>query len=287
METTASIIVIASAILLAILVLVVIRVVFCKRVNRIAQYIFKELGNMEKVDDAIFFVSEYERAVKYFENEISSEQGKHTEELKKNWFFRRKKKLDEYSKKIEERRTSMDKYEIENKNTYQNCMKILDYVGRTFYVENKAEIAMKVKRLIQDASEKERLENQRLQEEQKRIRHEMEDRIRKERDEKNRLLEERIRKDKVSKAIRELDDYLPILQEHVRKKQVLDFQMLKFVEDKLDAIEDDKAFINSNDINNIERIQKKLTSVLDKFKNDESVQTDIGLIVDSFSKILK
>ncbi len=132
METTASIIVIASAIL----VLVVIRVVFCKRVNRIAQYIFKELGNMEKVDDAIFFVSEYERAVKYFENEISSEQEKHTEELKKNWFFRRKKKLDEYSKKIEERRTSMDKYEIENKNTYQNCMKILDYVGRTFYVEN-------------------------------------------------------------------------------------------------------------------------------------------------------
>jgi len=84
-----------------------------------------------------------------------------------------------------------------------------------------------------------------------------------------------------------LDDYLPILQEHVRKKQVLDFQMLKFVEDKLDAIEDDKAFINSNDINNIERIQKKLTSVFDKFKNDESVQTDIGLIVDSFSKILK
>ncbi len=283
METTASIIVIASAIL----VLVVIRVVFCKRVNRIAQYIFKELGNMEKVDDAIFFVSEYERAVKYFENEISSEQEKHTEELKKNWFFRRKKKLDEYSKKIEERRTSMDKYEIENKNTYQNCMKILDYVGRTFYVENKAEIAMKVKRLIQDASEKERLENQRLQEEQKRIRHEMEDRIRKERDEKNRLLEERTRKDKVSKAIRELDDYLPILQEHVRKKQVLDFQMLKFVEDKFDAIEDDKAFINSNDINNIERIQKKLTSVFDKFKNDESVQTDIGLIVDSFSKILK
>lgn len=287
METTASIIVIASAILLAILVVVVIRVVFCKRVNRIAQYIFKELGNMEKVDDAIFFVSEYERAVKYFENEISSEQEKHTEELKKNWFFRRKKKLDEYSKKIEERRTSMDKYEIENKNTYQNCMKILDYVGRTFYVENKAEIAMKVKRLIQDASEKERLENQRLQEEQKRIRHEMEDRIRKERDEKNRLLEERTRKDKVSKAIRELDDYLPILQEHVRKKQVLDFQMLKFVEDKLDAIEYDKAFINSNDINNIERIQKKLTSVFDKFKNDESVQTDIGLIVDSFSKILK
>jgi hypothetical protein len=49
METTASIIVIASAILLAILVLVVIRVVFCKRVNRIAQYIFKELGNVEKV----------------------------------------------------------------------------------------------------------------------------------------------------------------------------------------------------------------------------------------------
>ena len=242
---------------------------------------------MEKVDDAIFFVSEYERAVKYFENEISSEQEKHSEELKKNWFFRRKKKLDEYSKKIEERRTCMDKYEIENKNTYQNCMKILDYVGRTFYVENKAEIAMKVKRLIQDASEKERLENQRLQEEQKRIRHEMEDRIRKERDEKNRLLEERTRKDKVSKAIRELDDYLPILQEHVRKKQVLDFQMLKFVEDKLDAIEDDKAFINSNDINNIERIQKKLTSVFDKFKNDESVQTDIGLIVDSFSKILK
>ena len=166
METTASIIVIASAILLAILVLMVIRVVFCKRVNRIAQYIFKELGNMEKVDDAIFFVSEYERAVKYFENEISSEQEKHSEELKKNWFFRRKKKLDEYSKKIEERRTCMDKYEIENKNTYQNCMKILDYVGRTFYVENKAEIAMKVKRLIQDASEKERLENQRLQEEQ-------------------------------------------------------------------------------------------------------------------------
>ena len=287
MEITTTVIVIASVVLLAVLVFVVIRVVFCKRVSRVAQYIFKELGNMEKVDDAIFFVSEYERAVKYFENEINSEQEKHTEELKKNWFFRRKKKLDEYSKKIEESRTSKDKYEIENRNTYQDCIKILDYVGKDFYVGNKAEIAMKIKRLIRDASEKERLENQRLQEEQKRIRQEMEDRIRKERDEKNRLLEERTKKDKVSKAIRELDDYLPIMQEHVRAKRTLDFQMLKFVEDKLDVIEVDKAFINPNDINNIERMQKKLTSIFDKFKNDETVQTDVNLIVESFSKILK
>lgn len=287
METTVAVIVIASAILLAILVLVVIRIVFCKRVNRIAQYIFKELGNMEKVDDAIFFVSEYERAVKCFENEISSEQEKHTEELKKNWFFRRKKKLDEYSKKIEEHRTSMDKYEIENKNTYQNCMKILDYVGKTFYVENKAEIAMKVKRLIQDASEQERLENQRLQEEQEQDKRKMIENIQKESDARNRRIEEQVKRDKVSKAIRELDNYMPVLQEHVRDKQTLDFQVLKFVEDKLVLIENSKDFINPNDLNNVERIRKKLASVFNKFKNDESVQMNINLIEESLDEILK
>ena len=63
--------------------------------------------------------------------------------------------------------------------------------------------------------------------------------------------------------------------------------MLKFVEDKLDAIEDDKAFINLNDRNNVERIRKKLTSIFNKFKNDESVQTNINLIEESLDEILK
>ncbi len=287
MEMNVPIIVIASAVLLAILVFVVIRVVFCERVNRVAQYIFKELGNVEKVDDAIFFLSEYEKAVKCFEKEIRSEKKKHTEELNKNWLFRRKKKLDEYSKKIEVNRTSKDNYEIENKNTYQNCIKILDCIGKDFYEKNKAKIAMKVERLIRNASEKERIENQRLREKQEQDKREMIENIQKESDARNRRIEEQVKRDKVSKAIRELGDYLPILQEHVRDKQTLDFQMLKFVEDQLDAVEDNKAFINPSDLNNIERIRKKLIGVFGKFKNDESVQTDINLIEESFSKILK
>ena len=95
--------------------------------------------------------------------------------------------------------------------------------------------------------------------------------IQKESEARNRRIEEQVKRDKVSKSIRELDDYLPILQEHVRGKQTLD----------------NKAFINPSDLNNIERIQKKLSGVFDKFKNDEAVQTDIDLIVESFSKILK
>ena len=287
MEVNASIVIIASAILIAVLVLVVIRTIFCKRVNKIAQYIFKELGNVEKVDDAIFYLSEYEKTVKCFEKEIRSEQKKRTEELNKNWLFRRKKKLNEYSKKIEVNQISKDEYEIENKNTYQNCTKILDCVGKDFYEKNKAKIAIKVERLIKNASEKERVENQRLQEKQEQDKRKMIENIQKESEARNRRIEEQVKRDKVSKSIRELDDYLPILQEHVRGKQTLDFQMLKFVEDELDVIEDNKAFINPSDLNNIERIQKKLSGVFDKFKNDEAVQTDIDLIVESFSKILK
>ena len=207
--------------------------------------------------------------------------------MNKNWFFRRKKKLDEYSKKIEDNRTSKDKYEIENKNTYQNCMKILDYVGKDFYEKNKAKIAMKVERLIQNASEKERIENQRLQEKQEQDKRKMIENIQKESDARNRRIEEQVKRDKVSKAIRELDDYMPVLQEHARDKQTLDFQVLKFVEDKLSLIENSKDFINPNDLNNVERIRKKLASVFNKFKNDESVQTNINLIEESLDEILK
>ena len=287
MEINTSVIVIAIAVLLAMVVLIIVRVMFCKRVSKIAQYIFKELGNVEKVDDAIFFLSEYEKAVKSFEREIRSEQKKHAEELNKIWLFRRKKKLDEFSKKIEDNRTSKDKYEIENKKTYQNCLKILDYVGKEFYEKNNAKIAMKVKQLIQNASEKERLLNQKLQEKQEQDKRKMIENIQKESEKKNRRIEEQVKRDKVSKAIRELDDYMPVLQGHVRDKKTLDFQVLKFVEDKLILIENSKAFINLNDLNNVERIRKKLTSVFNKFKNDESVQTNINLIEESLDEILK
>jgi hypothetical protein len=287
MEMNTLVIVIAIAVLLAMVVLVIARVMFCKRVNKIAQYIFNELGNVEKVDDAIFFLSEYEKAVKCFEREIRSEQKKHTEESNKIWLFRRKKKLDEYSKKIEDNRTSKDKYEIDNKKTYQNCLKILDYIGKDFYEKNKAKIAMKVKQLIQNASEKERLLNQRLQEKQEQTKRKMIENLQKERDVKNKRIEEQAKRDKVSKAIRELDDYMPVLQGHARDKKALDFQVLKFVEDKLVLIENGKVFINPNDLNNVERIRKKLTSIFNKFKNDEFVQMNINLIEESLDEILK
>ena len=54
----------------------------------------------------------------------------------------------------------------------------------------------------------------------------------------------------------------------------------------LDASEDLHAYIPENDINYIERCQKKLLPLFDRCENKDEIQSDIEIIIESFSKIL-
>ena len=256
-----------------------LRMKLYRRINKIALYIFKALKDIKEIEAAEKFVSDYEEKLETLREDVDKSQYLYEEEAAARSFlnFGHKERLQDYSKL----------FVMNNKDEYQYYSTILENVDKDFFNINKEKIISVLEKMNRDAAECERIEQQRKLEEQEQNRREMIEKIQKDREVKNKQIDENEKKDSVTKSIHELESYLPTLQTHVLDKQTLDFQMLKFVEDKLDLIEDNKAFINPNDFNNIERIQKKLNGVFDKFKNDDSFLIDINLIEKSLSKIIK
>ena len=265
------------------------RIKFYKRINKIALYIFKALKDIKEIEAAEKFVSDYEEKLETLREDVDKSQCLYEEEAVARSFlnFGHKERLQDYSKKLKKAKKAQDLFVMNNKDEYQYYSTILENVDKVFFNINKEKIISVLEKMNRDAAECEHIEQQRKLEEQEQNRRKMIEKIQKDREVKNKQIDEEEKKDSVTKSIHELESYLPTLQTHVLGKQTLDFQMLKFVEDKLDLIEDNKAFINPNDFNNIERIQKKLNGVFDKFKNDDSFLIDINLIDKSLSKILK
>lgn len=279
---------IISLILVATLALATVcflRIKFYRRVNKIALYIFEEIKDIQKIEDAITFVSDYKMKLKDLRKDVAKCQKLYKEEFMAGSFlnFGHKKRLEDFSKELEIAKTAQDEFEMKNKNEYHHYLTILESIDMDFYNINKERIINALEKMNHDAA----IEQQRKLEEQEQNRREMIENIQIEREIKNKQIEEKEKKDSVSKSIQELENYLSILQANVREKLVLDFQSLKFIEDTLDKIEDNRTFINTNDFNNIKRIQKKMNSIFERFKNDEFVKPNIEIIEESFYIIIK
>ena len=201
--------------------------------------------------------------------------------------FGHKERLLDYSKKLKKAKKAQDIFVINNKDEYQQYLTILENVDSAFFNINKEKIINALEKMNREAEKRERIEQQRKLEEQEQNRNEMMKKIQQERETKNKQIDEREKRDSVTKSIRELENYLPTLQMHIREKSTLDFQMLKFIKDKLDKIEDNKTFINTDDFNNIGGLQKILNSIFDRFRNDEFVKPNIELIEESLCKIIE
>lgn len=262
-----------------------LRIKFYRRVNKIALYIFEEIKDIQKIEDAITFVSDYKMKLKDLRKDVAKCQKLYKEEFMAGSFlnFGHKKRLEDFSKELEIAKTAQDEFEMKNKNEYHHYLTILESIDIDFYNINKERIINALEKMNHDAA----IEQQRKLEEQEQNRREMIENIQREREIKNKQIEEKEKKDSVSKSIQELENYLSILQANVREKLVLDFQILKFIEDTLDKIEDNRTFINTNDFNNIKRIQKKLNSIFERFKNDEFVKPNIEIIEKSLYIIIK
>lgn len=262
-----------------------LRIKFYRRVNKIALYIFEEIKDIQKIEDAITFVSDYKIKLKALRKDVAKCQNLYKEEFMARSFlnFGHKKRLEDFSKELEIAKTAQDEFEMKNKNEYHHYLTILESIDMDFYNINKERIINALEKMNHDAA----IEQQRKLEEQEQNRREMIENIQREREIKNKQIEEKEKKDSVSKSIQELENYLSILQANVREKLVLDFQILKFIEDTLDKIEDNRTFINTNDFNNIKRIQKKLNSIFERFKNDEFVKPNIEIIEKSLYIIIK
>ncbi len=262
-----------------------LRIKFYRRVNKIALYIFEEIKDIQKIEDAITFVSDYKIKLKALRKDVAKCQNLYKEEFMARSFlnFGHKKRLEDFSKELEIAKTAQDEFEMKNKNEYHHYLTILESIDMDFYNINKERIINALEKMNHDAA----IEQQRKLEEQEQNRREMIENIQREREIKNKQIEEKEKKDSVSKSIQELENYLSILQANVREKLVLDFQILKFIEDTLDKIEDNRTFINTNDFNNIKRIQKKLNSIFERFKNDEFVKPNIEIIEKNLYIIIK
>lgn len=92
--------------------------------------------------------------------------------------------------------------------------------------------------------------------------------------------------DKVTKAVRHLEEDIPILQNHVSKNKTMDFTLLSGLENHLDVIEDLLDYLPNECINNVKRCKIKLDSVFDKCENKNDIQADVQIIKESFEKIL-
>lgn len=260
-----------------------------KRVNKIALYIFEEIKDIQKIEDAITFVSDYKMKLKALRKDVAKCQNLYKEEFMARSFlnFGHKKRLEDFSKELEIAKTAQDEFEMKNKNEYHHYLTILGSIDMDFYNINKEKVINALEKMNREAEKRERIEQQRKLEEQEQNRNEMMKKIQQERETKNKQIDEREKRDSVSKSIQELENFLSILQANVREKLVLDFQILKFIEDTLDKIEDNRTFINTNDFNNIKRIQKKLNSIFERFKNDEFVKSNIEIIEKSLYIIIK
>lgn len=290
-------IVVALAITLTLVIIFVSIIAFVRRkkrieeyngrINRIAKHIIRELGNVEKVNNAKLNVSAYESKVKELRRNVrKANQVYRSESLARSFLnIGHKKRLDDYSKNLENAKTALDEYVMNNGDEYQKNLSMLESIEYNFFIENLEEITREIQKEELAAKERERLEQQKQIEKQEQEKQRLCDEVRNKRETEIRLLEERNRMEKVAKRIREMEEYMPVLQSHVREHRILDFSMLRFIEDNLDVIEDGKGLINPDDFNNIERIQKKLSGIFDMFKNDESFKPNINLIEESFRKI--
>jgi len=259
-----------------------------EKIQKIASYILGELKDVKKVKEAQKFCSEYEMNVKKLLQEIERKQLAYEEEFKAGSFlnFGHKKRLDDLSKELENSKIEQSNYEINNRDKYQYYSTILESIDKDFFDINKERIEASVEKLNHDAIEQERLENQKKKEEEEFVKLQRIEEVKKEREEKIRQQENEERKATIAKTIQDLDEFMPILQSNVKEKQTLSFQLLQFIEQKLDVIEDGKSLINQNDFNNIERIEKKLNNVFNDFRQDKDFIPNINLIEDSFHKIL-
>jgi hypothetical protein len=274
---------------LALAIVCFLRIKFYRRVNKIALYIFEEIKDIQKIEDAKTFVSDYKKKLKTLREDVKEKQSLLEEELMARSFlnFGHKKRLEDFSKELEDAKAAQDEFEMNNKNEYHYYLTLLESIDKDFYNINKEKIITVLEKIKRETVEREHIERQRKIEEQEQNRHEMMIKIKQEREIKNKQIEEKEKKDSVSKSIQELENYLPTLQSHVRDEQALDFQILKYIKDKLDKIEDNRTFICANDFNNIVCIQKILNSIFDRFRNDEFVKPNIELIEESLCKILE
>lgn len=258
------------------------------RIKKIAKYIFNELKDVEKIKEAKKFISMYEMKLKKYKEEVNSSEEEYKKDFTNDsfWNFGRDGRLKKFKKNIEKTKTARDVYEIENKKQYEDCKYILNHVGNNFYDRNEIEINNQLKQLIRESLRKEKVENQKQLEIQEQLRKEQLELVKKQREENNKLIEQKSRGEKVAKSIRDMEDYIPVLKDHVVKNHSLDAHMLKQLRSLLNIIKKNIEFVNSKDYSNIEQLKLLVEDVFSK-ENSGNYDVEKKMVMDSLSNILE
>lgn len=261
------------------------------RIKKIATNILKEAKDKKEIENAFISVKRYNTDAENLKNAFAEADKAYQDEMKTNatkfFNFGHKKRLEELLQKRENAQKEKDEYELAHNEEYQNCLKIIELVGKNFFIANKSKIWDKLDSITQKMTEKEQAERQQKVKEQEQIRKQLEDKIRSDREKQNKENEQKNISDKITRAIRELEEFMPTLQEDVREKNLLNFQMLSFIEWRLDTIVDNKKNIDIKYFNNIESMQLKLKNIFNDFRNDKNLQPNIEIIEARLLEILK
>lgn len=102
----------------------------------------------------------------------------------------------------------------------------------------------------------------------------------------NEISEKKQKETECSRKIHELESFTFNFQKFVIENKIINLGHLNVLEGILDKIEDLKIFIPESDINNIERLKKKILASFENAENKNDVQVNIDIIKDSFNTIL-
>jgi hypothetical protein len=248
--------------------------------EEIAKYFLKENIDEVKIENSKKFVSLYDEKLKRLKKEVKNKESQYKREYKDDSFFNfgHDDKLKLYEKELDKAKTDMDSYELENKKQYDACFMLLNRIDIKFYDEHKIEIKNKIKALKD-------VENQKQLEIQEQLRKEQLELVKKKREENNKLIEKKSRSEKVAKSIRDMEDYIPVLKDHVVKNHSLDAHMFKQLRSLLNMIKKNIEFVNPKDYSNIEQMKLLIEDIFSK-ENSGNFNVEKKIITDSISRII-
>lgn len=261
-----------------------------RHIKEFAVYILESGQAFDYITNAQGYVKSYNARISKLNNEIYDAERLLKEETSQGSFlnFGHTERIENFQKRLLDAKNKENDFIAENEKIYSNSKSYLDSLGDDvdFYNKHKQEIFDEYNVLLEERKQMEAEEEQKLRERQEHEHRQALEKVAKDKKANEEQLLLKQNKDKVSRAIKELEDLIPVLQTYVSDKKKMDFQKLNAVEKKLDVLVDSKEFIADDDINNIERCQKKLSSLFNKCKNKNDFQDDIDIILDIFSKIL-
>ncbi len=254
------------------------------RVTKIAEYFLKNNVDENKIESAKGVVSLYETKAEYLHNTLKDENTQYLDE--KNSFFTSQSNLEKYRNQIATTKVSIINYEMENKGKYEASLSLLKSFDFSFYEKNKAAIKKKMID-IKQREEKKQSDSKESMIKNLRVKAiEKCESVQKRRNEEEKQNEYDTKVKKASRSIDEINGFIVPLKNQVIKKQPLESQVFKILEDHLDIVFDNLDYLNSRDFKKIERIEDQIEDVFAK-ENSGHFDVEKKQIMDLFSQIIE